>query len=66
MTVGELIRRLQELDENAEARIVYQPNYPLASEISGLGVVNSGEQAGVYIMTAHGGDYAPTMDEEDN
>lgn len=34
MTVGELMDRLSELDENLEVAIVVQPSYPLTHEVS--------------------------------
>lgn len=73
MTVGELISRLEEYDEESEVRLALQPAHPLDASI--LGVISTGEFDGeapseddgkmtaedaVYIAAEEARAYAPS------
>jgi hypothetical protein len=53
--VHELISRLQDENEHAEVRFVYQSNYPLQDKVAGVWVAERGddsaEEGVVYIVS---------------
>lgn len=54
MTVGELIRTLQDMNEESEIRIAVQPSYPMSYAIDSVEEVM--EEGGVVTYITEGGD----------